>query len=300
MAMSVNVPNWYVQQYSTNIDLLLQQKGSMLANAVTTGSYVGTSASPVDQIGAIEMQAVATRFAPMPRVDAALSRRWVTPSDFDLPQLIDSFDKLRLLTDPESSYVQNAVMAAGRQKDRLIITAITAAAKTGVAGASSTSFTAANEIDVAVGGANSRLNVAKLLAVKELMRSQFVDFDNDIVYVGLTAKDESNLMSDIQIVSSDFNKRDVPVLQAGRLVSFLGMNFIYCELIETVAAGTNEVNVPVWAKSGMHLGIWNDIYTSVSVRNDLQSEPWQAYVKMTMGATRLEENKVYNIESYRA
>lgn len=298
--MSVNVPNWYVQQYSTNIDLLLQQMGSKLAGAVSTGSYVGTSASPVDQVGLIEMQAVTSRFAPMPRVDAALSRRWVSPSDWDLPQLIDSFDKLRLLTDPGSSYVRAAVLAAGRQKDRLIIDAFTASAKTGVAGAASTIFTAANEVDKDTGGANSRLNVAKLKAVKELMRANFVDFDNDPVYVGLTAKDESNLMDDIQMVSSDFNKRDVPVLQAGKLVSFLGMNFIYCELIEAVAAGTNEVDVPVWAKSGMHLGIWNDIYTSISVRNDLQSEPWQAYVKMTMGATRLEENKVYNVESYRA
>ena len=298
--MSANVPNWYVQQYSTNIDLLLQQMGSKLAAAVSTGSYVGTSASPVDQVGLIEMQAVTSRFAPMPRVDAALSRRWVSPSDWDLPQLIDSFDKLRLLTDPGSSYVKAAVLAAGRQKDRLIIEAFTAAAKTGVAGAGSTIFTAANEVDVAVGGANSRLNVAKLKAVKELMRAQYVDFDNDPVYVGLTAKDESNLMDDIQMVSSDFNKRDIPVLQDGKLINFLGMNFIYCELIEAVAAGTNEVDVPVWAKSGMHLGIWNDIYTSISVRNDLQSEPWQAYVKMSMGATRLEENKVYNIESYRA
>jgi len=298
--MSANVPNWYVQQYSTNIDLLLQQMGSKLAAAVSTGSYVGTSASPVDQVGLIEMQAVTSRFAPMPRVDAALSRRWVSPSDWDLPQLIDSFDKLRLLTDPGSSYVKAAVLAAGRQKDRLIIEAFTAAAKTGVAGAGSTIFTAANEVDVAVGGANSRLNVAKLKAVKELMRANFVDFDNDPVYIGLTAKDESSLLEDIQMVSSDFNQRDTPVLQDGKLTRFLGMNFIYCELIESVAAGTNEVDVPVWAKSGMHLGVWNEIQASITVRNDIQSEPWQAYVKMTCGATRLEEDKVYNIESYRA
>jgi len=297
--MSVNVPDHYTISFSTNVMLLLQEKGSKLRGTVSEGSYTGKQASPVDQIGKVEMQDVTNRFAPMGRVDAALDRRWVTPSDFDLPQLIDTFDKLRLLTDPESSYTQNAVYAAGRKIDRLIILAFTAAAKTGEQGATSTVVVAGNETDVAVGGANSRLNVAKLLTTKETMRINSVDFDMEEVYCGLTAKDESALLNEIQIISSDFNGGDRPVLKDGKVQRFLGINFVYCELIESVAAGTNEVNVPVWVKSGMHLGIWNDIQSSISKRNDLRGEPWQSYVTATFGATRLEENKVYNIESYR-
>lgn len=49
--MSVNIPNHYVQQYSSNQALLLQQKGSKLRDKVTIGSYVGEQASPVDQFG---------------------------------------------------------------------------------------------------------------------------------------------------------------------------------------------------------------------------------------------------------
>ena len=298
--MSINIPTHFAQQYATNIVLLLQQMGSKLRGTVMEGTYIGSQASPVDQVGQVEMQAVVSRFAPMGRVDATLDRRWVFPSDFDLPQMIDSFDKLRLITDPESVYVQNAVLAAGRKMDTLIIKAFQATAKTGVSGATSTSFTSANEIDVDIGGTNSRLNVQKLLNVKELMRANFVDLENDPIYCGLTAKDESALLQEIQIISSDFNGQDRPVLKDGRLTRFLGINFVYCELIEADAAATNEVNVPVWAKSGMHLGLWNDISTSVSKRNDIQSEPYQAYIYMTAGATRIEENKVYNIESYRA
>jgi hypothetical protein len=295
--MSANLPTHFVQQYSTNISLLLQQKGSKLRNTVSSGSYVGKAASPVDQFGAVEMQPVTSRFAPMVRVDAPTDRRWVYPSDFDLPQLIDSFDKLRLITDPSSSYVQNAVMAAGRQFDRLICAAFTGTAKTGEAGGTNTSFTAANEVDVAVGGANSKLNVAKIKAVKELMMSKFVDFDMEEVFIGITAADHASLLNEIQVISTDFNSR--PVLVDGKVTSFLGFNFVHCELIETALVGTNEVTLPVWCKSGMHLGLWNDIENSVSRRNDLQSEPWQVYTKMTAGATRIEENKVYAIESYR-
>jgi hypothetical protein len=298
--MSANIPTHFVREYSTNLALLLQQKGSKLRPYVTTGSYVGDQASPVDQIGAIEAQQVTSRFGPMGRVDATLDRRWVFPTDYDLPQLIDKFDKLRLLTDPESSYVVNAMYALGRKMDAAIITAFTAAAKTGVNGATSTSVLSGNEVDVATGGSNSKLNVAKLKAVKKLAMTHNIDLDNDPLICGVTAVDHDSLLNEIQIISSDFNGGDRPVLKDGKVDRFLGIQFVHCELIESLAAGTNEVNIPVWCKSGMHLGLWNDIQTSISQRNDLQSEPWQAYVKATFGATRIEEKKVFNIESYRA
>lgn len=297
--MSVNIPTHYVQQYSSNIALLLQQKGSKLRGAVTTGSHTGKAASPVDQFGSIEMQAVTTRFGDMPRVDAPTDRRWVYPSDYDLPQLIDSFDKLRLITDPSSTYVQNAVMAAGRQFDRLICSAFTGTAKTGEAGGTSTSFTAGNEVDVATGGANSKLNVAKLREVKRLMMANFVDFDMEQAFVGITATDHDSLLADVQVTSRDFNGGQA-VLKDGKITEYMGFGFIHCELIETVLAGTNEVTLPVWVKSGMYLGIWNDMEHSIDVRSDLQGRPWQVYTKLTAGSTRLEEDKVYAIESYRA
>jgi hypothetical protein len=298
--MSANFPNVYVQQYGMNVNLRLQQKGSKLRPYVTEGQYVGESASPVDLLGKIEAQRVESRFAPMGRVDAALSRRWVAPAMYDLPQLIDSFDKAKTIADYQSKYVENAALAMGRAMDYEILTAFMAASMTGVKGASTTSFTTANEVDVAVGGSNSRLNVAKLRAVRELILAAHIDMDEDPVFCLLTSKDDSALLNEIEIIGSQFKGGDKPVLKDGKLEKFLNINFIYCETAETVLAGTNEVNVPVWAKSGMHLGIWEEVKASVSTRNDLQGEPWQAYVKGMFGATRLDEEKVFNIESYRA
>jgi hypothetical protein len=314
--MSLNLPNHYVVSYATNIQLLLQQKGTKLRGAVTEGTYVGKQASPVDQVASVEMTPVTQRFAPKGRVDAAVDRRWVFPSDFDLPQQIDSFDKLRLLTDPESSYVTNAVYAAGRKMDSLIILAFLAAAKTGVDGTTTTLFgngvSLQNNVTVSFGGTNTKLTVAKLLEVKRMMRANHVDFDMDPVYCALTAADEASLLQEIQITSSDFNGEGMPVLKDGKISRFLGIDFIYCEQVETIAgkglgfvptggtANTNLAEIPVWAKSGMHLGIWNDMQTSITRRYDLQGNPWEAYLYTTFGATRIEENKVYNIESFRA
>lgn len=298
--MSLDLVNLYGRQYATNVALLLQQKGGKFRRAVDTGSYKGDQASPVDQLGAIEATAVTTRFAAMPRTDAPTGRRWVFPTDYDVNQLIDQFDKLRLLSDPQSKYVLNAHKAMGRKEDLEIISAFTATAKTGVNGGTSTIFTAANEVDVATGGANSRINVAKIRAVKELMEAQYVDFEEEEAFIGITAKDHSALLNEIQIVGRDFKNGEAPILVAGKVTEFLGFQFIQSELIETQLAGTNEVTLPVWVKSGMHLGTWNDITTDVSQRKDLRGMPWQAYVYGTFGATRLEENKVYAIESYRA
>ncbi len=294
----INVPNHFYQQYSNNIQLLLQQMGSKLADKVMTGGHSGKAASPVDQVGAVEAQKVTTRFGDMPRIDSPTDRRWVYPVDYDLPQLVDQFDKLRLLTDPTSTYVRNAVMALGRKRDAEILAAFTGTAKTGETGGTSTSFTSANEVDVAVGGSNSRLNVAKLKAVKKLMMANHIDFDTEEAFVGITAEDHDALLNDPQIISLDFNSK--PVLVNGKVTEFMGFKFVHCELIETLMEGTNEVTLPVWVKSGMYLGQWNDILTDISQRKDLRGQPWQAYAYMTVGATRLEEKKVYAIESYRA
>jgi hypothetical protein len=297
--MSVNLPDHYVQQYSTNVNLLLQQKGSVLSGTVTTGSHVGKQASPVDQVASIEASRVTSRFAPMGRVDA-LARRWVFPVDYDLPQLMDRFDQLRTINDLKSPLATNATYAMGRAKDREIMAAFFGTAKTGEQGATSTSFTSGNEVDVSVGGTNSRINVEKLIAVRELARANQIDLESDPLYCGVTSKDESALLREVQIVSSDFAGADRPVLLDGKVSRFLGINFVYSELFETELDGTNEVTIPVWAKSGMYMGMWSDVQASVSKRNDLQGEPWQLYTFGTFGATRLDEKKVFAIESYRS
>ena len=191
-------------------------------------------------------------------------------------------------------------MAMGRAMDKEIIAAFRGTAKTGESGSTSTSFTSGNEVDVSEGGTNSRLNVAKLRAVRELALSKHIDLDNDPLFCAITAKDDAALLNEIEIISRDFSGGDKPVLVDGKLKSFLGITFIHCELLETEADDTNEVNIPVWAKSGMYLGMWQDIKNSVSVRHDLQGEPFQLYSIGSFGATRLDEDKVFNIESYRA
>lgn len=291
--MSVNLPNHYVQQYASTIELLLQQKDSRFEGTVRSGSHVGKQASPVDQIGAIEMQPVSGRFNPINRVDAPTDRRWCFPEDFDLAQLIDHFDELRLLNDPKSSYVQNSIQAAMRKKDDLIIDAFFADAKTGETGATTTSFPAGQQVAVNFQSAsNVGLTVAKLREAKRLLMANEVDFDSETVSFAVTAKQHDDLLAETQIISKDFNDR--PVLVDGRIREFLGMRLVVSERLDT--DGSSYRRIPVWAQSGMYLGMWGGVTTDISQRKDLSSHPWQSYLYMTMGATRLEEEKVVEIK----
>jgi hypothetical protein len=294
--MSINIPTHYVQQYSSNIQLKLQQEGSRLRPFVTMGSHVGKQASPVDQFGAIGANLVSGRFNPMGRVDAPTDRRWVFPVSYDLPQLLDSVDKLKILTDPESMYVKNAVNALGRAMDEEIIDKMFAANKTGETGATDTAFGAANVVGVNQGAASAvNLNVAKLREARRLLMANNLDMNSEELYCAITATEHDALLAEIQVISSDFNPGHV--LKDGKLMSFLGINFIHTELLTT---GTDDqsgtsTSVPVWAKSGVYMGMWEDIKTSISTRHDLQSEPFQAYCYATFGATRLEENKIVRV-----
>lgn len=292
--MSVNIPAVYAQQFATNIELLLQQEGSRLVGAVDykTG-YVGKQASPVDQLGAVAAQKVTTRFAPMGRVDATFDRRWVFPVDYDLPQLIDQFDKLRLLTDPTNQYVRNAMNAMGRAMDNEIIGAFFGDAKTGETAGGTTSFPVANIVAADFGAAgNVGLTVAKLKEARRLLMKANVNMDAEQIFCAITADEHDDLMNEVEIVNLDFTSR--PVLEDGRVKRFLGINFIHTELLTDDSTGHL---VPVWAKSGVHLGGWMPIHTEISKRDDLRGTPFQAYALGTFGATRLQEPKIIQIKT---
>lgn len=302
--MSTNIVTFYVQQYAKVLNELVQQKTSRLRKFCTEEKYVGQAGSPVEQVGAVAMQPVTQRYGPMQRVDAPTNRRWVYPSDYDLPQLFDNFDKLRLLIDPKGKFVSNAHNAANRQYDDLIITALGGTAQTGVSGATAVALPASAVVSVQQGAtAPTGLTVAKLRQAKlVLMQNEaYSDGEEDpgdpssgLVCVA-GARQLDNLLAEAQVISRDFN--DTPVLVEGRVQRFLGVTFVRSERLTTGTddqAGTST-KVFMWQREGMHLGIWNDITTNISQRHDLQSEPWQAYVYMTAGSTRLEEARVMQI-----
>lgn len=291
--MSDQIPTHYAQQYANTVSLLLQQKGSRLADSVTPFPVTGAKAAvPWDQIGKVEATKRTTRYPPLVPADTPTDRPWVYPSDYDWNDLIDSIDKLRTLNDPQSSYVQNGTNALGRAKDREIIAAFFGNRNTGETGATSTPFAAANQVAVNFGAAgNVGMSVAKMREAKRLLLQYEVDPDEK-VSMPVKSKQHDNLLAEIQVISTDFNEK--PVLTEGKVTRFLGIDLIHTELLGVDGGGFDRI--PVYVKTGMVLAQWNDITTDVSRRNDLAGIPIQVYVYGTFGATRTEENKVIEIK----
>ncbi len=294
--MASQIPLFYVSQFSSNIQLKLQQEGSVLRNCVMSGTHVGSQASPVDQFGAIVGNKVVGRYNPMTRIDANTDRRWVFPQDYDAPQLLDSFDMLRLLIDPMSPMTTNAVYAIGRNIDDEILAGLLNANFTGNNGTTSTTLASTQVVGVNQGAASAtNMTVAKLREGRRILMSNNLNLDREELYCAMNATNIDNLLAETQVISSEFN--DQKVLVNGKLTKFLGVNIVHTELLTTGTddqAGTST-GCPMWAKSGAYLGIWGDIQTSIDRRTDLTGIPMQAYVKATIGATRLEEKKVVKI-----
>ena len=285
--MSFQVTTAFVQQYSTNVALLLQQRGSKLRDAVTVGSYTGKAAKAVEQIGAVTAQARTSRHADTPLISTPHDARWVFPSDYEWADMIDDQDKVRMLIYPTSPYAMNGAYALGRAMDDLIISAALGTAMTGENGSTSTSFATATQ-QIAVGGTG--LTVAKLRQARRILMTNEVDVMADPLYIAVTAVQLDELLGTTEVTSSDYNT--VKTLVSGEIDTFLGFKFIQCERLGT--DGSGDRRCIAWAKSGLHLGMWNDINTKISERAD-KSYATQVYVKGTFGATRTEEKKVVEI-----
>lgn len=311
--MSYSITTAQVQQYSTNVGMLLQQQGTRLRGAVQEYALNGKAATMLEQFGAANAVFNLGRHSDTPIIDVPQDRRWAYPTDAEFGALIDDQDKLRLLIDPTGQYTMAAVNTLGRGIDDLILSAFYGSNNTGENGSSATGTLYAynsnsQSVAAATGAASATgLNIAKLRAAKRLLLAADLDVDNDQLFAVITAKQHDDLLNEAQAVSLDYNNR--PVLVEGKITQFMGFNFIHSERIAGGSGFNTAVNsaitssdadgsyvansrwmVPVFAKSGLGLGVWGDIQTNIDRRADKRFAT-QVYAKMTVGATRLEEKR---------
>lgn len=300
--MSENLFKIYVTEFSTILKLKLQQTQSKLRGRVQEGYHYGKQASPIQYIGAIQMRAPAGRFAPIERQDTDFSRRWVFPVDKEASQLIDRFDKLKLLMDPTSQYSTVAAAAVAREWDDRIIGAAFATAQIGAdaGGLSSETFNTGSTVSSAGfqipstfgSSAASGLTVAKMIEAKRALRKAQVDVDNVALTWVTNSQGESDLLNQVQVVSTDFSGANRPVLVEGKVARLMGFDIIYSErLTSTSSVRQNIALVP----DGAYLGIWEDTFNDVSQRKDLAGLPFQLYTSMSSGATRLEPGRLLQV-----
>lgn len=295
--MSSNMYQLFTEQFSANLEMLLQQEQSLLrGTCVEKGGYRGKQVSPMNQVAAISMKAPSGVFSPLNITNPTFTRRWVTPIAKENAFLIDSFEELETIVDPKSEYVREAAAAVGRAWDDAIIAAATGSATIGTDAGSLTTetFTTADfQISESFGSSSdSGLTVAKLIEARRILRHYHVDIERDPVTLVIGSQQESDLLNQVQVVSTEFNDR--PVYVDGRITRFLGFNVVVSERLTQTTA--NEVRgVLAYCRSGIHLAFWKDMTNRVSIREDLSSQPYQLYTSVMYGATRTQLGKVIQI-----
>jgi hypothetical protein len=292
--MPDNITVATVQQYKANVELLLQQEGSRLRNAVSTGTHVGKAASIVEQFGSATAQLKVGRHADTPLLDLSQDKRWVFPLDYEWASLVDNEDQLRAIIDLTSPYARAGAAAMNRAIDDVILTAIFGTNFTGENGTTSESFgtlgSGTYDVGVNTGGTASALNVAKLqLAIRTLMTANKGEL-TEPVYGAISSYEHDSLLKEIQVVNKDYSNG--AVLEDGKVKRFMGVDFIITERL-TVTSGNRLI--PVWLKSGVYLGLWKDLMTEITKRSD-KSYATQVYLCMTLGATRTQLGKQIRIQ----
>lgn len=293
--MSLNInPTFFAQQFKATLELALQQKGSRLRSTIMNETVTGAKqAVVVDRLEAVNAQRVTGQLQTKTFTNAATVRRWVDPVSCDLSQIVDHFDKLKVLNDPTSKNSMAAINAIGRDMDDEIIAAFWRSAKTGETGGSTTAFDSTNQ-QVAVNfgaSANTGLTVAKMREARRILLSNEADMDNEPAWIIVTAKQADDLLKEAQIISRDYN--DSMVLKDGKLESYLGFKFLRTERL--VTDGTYR-RIPAYVESAMSFSMWEDVVTSVNKRTELRGEPYEVYSMATFGATRTDEKRIVEIK----
>ena len=287
--MSTQITTAFVEQYSSNIQMLSQQKGSILRDKVRLESVTGKNAF-FDQVGSVTASVRTTRHSDTPQSNTPHSRRRVSLVDYEFADLVDDLDKVRMLVDPTSTYALAAAYAMGRAMDDAIITAATAAADTGVAGATSVALPASQIIAEA---GTTGMTIAKLRQAKEII--DLADVDPSLPrHIIVSPKQITDLLGTTEVTSSDFNT--VKALAQGDINSFLGFNFV---VSNRLAVASQIRDCIAFVSDGIGLAVGKDATARIDERAD-KGYATQVYYSAAFGATRMEEDKVVKIQAYEA
>lgn len=287
------IADHHMIQFTTNVELLLQQKQPTLLPYVTQASYTGIGSQKVLQFGEVEMSDFEAGTSPGNWMGDTVwdsldhHQRWVNPKSYTVSLPIHDEDQKRMIANPKSPYAEAMRAAWARKVDKTIITAAFGNNTVGTFDDPiSTPFGASNIIPAGGDG----LTIEKLRDARQLMVDNYND-PNQVMYIATSFQQINDLLGTTEVTSADFNT--VRALVNGALNTFVGFEFIWCPQLPSNAAG--ERSCLVWVKDGLHLGQWGSLRFETTDRAD-KNYTTQLWMSGTIGATRTQENKLVRID----
>lgn len=285
-------PAW-IDTYEGNFRHLYQQKQSVLSPYIQRGTMEGKK-KRFTYIGKADMVERQGKNTDTKWQDLEFFNRWISRRVFDYALLIDEFDDVKsALTDPTSSAIQGALMAANRRKDRVIVEAFGATAYTGENADVAVPFPSENIINVQLGSGsaaeNQPLNLAKLKELAARMDEGDVP-EGDRRILVCTQRQLNALLDDDHVSSADFNS--IKALVNGAIDSFYGFKFVKYNGLPL----ENDVRT-CWAFSSSSMQLAVSLDTRIKGPVEIPQKHFQPGFEVTMAldAVRLYDAGVYQV-----
>ena len=296
------------KDYTSTFEMALQQKDSHLSSKVK--SLSGSNADKVQELVRYDetsMRKMTGLNQTISQSSLPFTQRWIKGERFYDSQLLNNIQQLQdMVQNPSSAIVQAQTMAARRKMDEVILKAFFTNALTGTDATQTTAFdTTNNVVGVDVGGTTSGLNIEKLLNVVELMQFNEIVLEEEPAYAVITEKQMKDLRQKVEAMNSDYQVSHAVVRDSrGGIKSILGVEFCVISskrlaLYETDAQlldGNNYRRVPVFTMKGMTLCTWKAQNARLDDRQDIEGIPKQFYIEQYIGASRSDEERVFEIK----
>lgn len=256
-----------------------------------------------------------TRFGNSPVSEDDYSRRRVSRSDYDDGQFMDWSDVVRIGTDLKAQKLVSMNNKFKRNEDVIIQQAALGTAQGGDNGETTTVFDTDNIISAAEGASGSTgFNYTKFLATLELFGENDVDIESTPPTFVVSWAQWRNMMDDDKFINLDY----APAHTVGKgtfvVRNYMGCDFVISNIVpwmNTAGTGFNVLDTDLnttagkwtdtdttdvracfaFCKDAILLEVNPDIQTEIEKRGD-KGFNWYAYMKMGLGAVRMEEEKV--------
>ncbi len=289
----------FTKQYAANVYMLSEQRGSKMRSRLRNETVSSAKYRFFDRLGEAEVQDITSRHGNTPLNEIPHSRRRLMPVDVNTATLFDKQDDWKTLISPESAYAIKQASALGRNMDNKVIAAALGTAYTGVDGDGSIDF-ATDSLSInsvgtvttlgtaAAAGTDADISLAKMLLMMQIFNEADVEPDIPKHWM-VSPKTLMDMLALTEVKSVDYNT--IKVLMAGKVDTYMGFSWFWSNRITKEATEVNYRSI-AWAQDGIILGTSKDITSEMSKRDD-KNYSLQIYSEMSVGAVRLDGDKVH-------
>lgn len=292
--MTQTIDQALVTQFSSEVITRAQQMTSRFRGKVKEIFVRGNdhAVERLDKVGSIE---VTTRHADTIAQDITHDRRQLKMREFRSTILLDEFDDLQVLIDPQREYSKHVAAELMRNFDRVVAQAAFADVKTGRNFGSTLSFANDDGLTVVTGGVG--LTYEKFLELNQnFINNDVGTEEEEQMYLAITGYQNTDAMKETELTSGDF-RRDYTV-EKGKVTTAAGFDLIHFSGTATPPVLTKTSTTRdciAFTPNGLLVGINKDITLTVNQRPD-KNNAIQVQACMFMNAVRLDGKRVQKVQ----